>query len=237
VLKSPPIANLQNVSGKLFGKEHVLKLRMGLDLCHVIPSVKTTHTLEYFTVDEFDDNPNFLEKYSHLLTEINETEWDFEILVFPDNLTKDLITKRTPSYNDKPILIGNINNLNSELRELATRNLIQNKEPLVLKSIDNLLTKETAKEIYYHSVSFETGSLKIQVLYWTTKGYQRKGMNKYFYDDFENCKLYFDKASVLKASSYLKPTWDKQDEALKTHFKSNFVDNFVEGESIFFGSW
>jgi hypothetical protein len=120
---------------------------------------------------------------------------------------------------------------------MATKNSIQNKESLVLKSIDNLLTRETGKEIFHHSVLFETGSHKIQVLYWATKGYQRKGMNRHFYEDFENCKLYFDKALVLKACSCLEPTWGNDYEELKAHFRSNFVDNFVEGESVFLGSW
>ncbi|MBT1705185.1 hypothetical protein [Chryseosolibacter indicus] len=210
---------------------------MGLDLFHAIPSAKTRDTFEYLTMDEFKDNPKFLEKHSHLLTEVDETEWDFEILVFPDKLTKDLITERTPSYKEKLTLVGNIDNLNLELSEVAMKNSIRNKEPLILKSIDYQLTKETAKEIYYYTVSFETGSKKIQVLYWATKGYQRKGMNRNFYDDFENRKLYFDKASVLKASSYLKPTSDDGSHNLKTHFRGNFVDNFIEGESMFFGSW
>ncbi|WKZ60579.1 MAG: hypothetical protein QY309_03680 [Cyclobacteriaceae bacterium] len=210
---------------------------MGLDLYHAIPSMKTSDTLEYLTMDEFEDEPTFLQKNFHLIAEIEESEFDFEILVFPDQFTKDLVVKRTPSHIDKPTLVGDIDDLNLELKKLATENSVKETDPIVLKSIDNLLTKETAKEVYYHTVSYETGSKKIKGLYWTAKGYQRKGMNKDFYKDFENCKLYFDKASVLKASLYLKPTWDNDDLELKKEFKKNFIDNFVEGESIFFGSW
>ena len=210
---------------------------MGLDLYHAIPSIKTSDAVDYFTVDEFKDNSPFLEKHLNLLTEIDESEWDFEILVFPDNLTRDLLIKSAPSYKDKPTLIGDIEKLNSEVSNIARENLFQNSEPLILKSIDNLLTKETGREIYHHIVSYETSSKKTKVLYWTAKGYQRKGMNKDFYNDFENCKLYFDKTSLLKASSYLQPTWDDNKEELKVYFKTNFVDNFVDGESIFFGSW
>jgi hypothetical protein len=42
---------------------------MGLDICHVIPSPKTTDTIDYFTLDEFEANPGFLEKHKHLITQ------------------------------------------------------------------------------------------------------------------------------------------------------------------------
>ena len=78
---------------------------------------------------------------------------------------------------------------------------------------------------------------KIKGLYWITKGVQRKGMNKLFYEDFINCKLYLQKKDVLRAYSYLEPTWAENIADLRKHFVNNFIDNFIEGESIFFASW
>lgn len=70
------------------------------------------------------------------------------------------------------------------------------------------------------------------VLYFNEKAYQRKGMVTKFFDAFDNCLPYFEKRLVEKASFYLDPNspWGSD-------FKENFLDNFVEGESVFFASW
>ena len=78
---------------------------------------------------------------------------------------------------------------------------------------------------------------KVEILYFTEKGYQRKGMNLKFYTDFENDKLYFDLPTVLMAYQYLKADHINSLEELQLNFKKNFIENFVEGESIFFASW
>jgi len=70
------------------------------------------------------------------------------------------------------------------------------------------------------------------VLFYKEIGYQRKAMIKDFYDAFENCKPYFEKKDVERAMIYLKPN-----DPFGADFKRNFIDNFVEGESIFFASW
>lgn len=74
-------------------------------------------------------------------------------------------------------------------------------------------------------------------IYFREKGYQRKGMSRAFYEDFQNDKLYFDLASVKKAFAYLKANHISTLEALQQNFRQNFIDNFVEGESLFFASW
>lgn len=127
---------------------------MGLDICHVKPSIKTNDTLEYFTLDEFKDFPEFLEKHKHLIT-----------------------------------------------------------------IIDNDDDSQT------------------QVIYYTDKGYQRKQVTDNFIDIFENDKLYFDIDSVKKAKRFLKANTDKEQAELEKEFQLNFIDNFVEGESVFFISW
>lgn len=76
-----------------------------------------------------------------------------------------------------------------------------------------------------------------QVLYVAEEGYQRKQMNAKFFEDFENDRLYFDLASVIKASKYLQPSPGKTLAELQSEFKKSFVDNFIEGESIFVAGW
>ena len=210
---------------------------MGLDLHHAIPSTKRDESFDYFLLDEFVDNPEFILRHQHLVADIEDFEHDFEILVFPDISTKEMVLKSHEHYSEKPTIIGDLNSLGQQINEIASENSLSGKEPLILRVVDNLLTKEVSREVFYHSISYETSSKIIKVLFHVDKGYQRKGMNTNFYEDFENGKLYFDKNSVLKAYTYIKPpTSDSKDE-LKNNFKENFIDNFIEGESIFFASW
>jgi hypothetical protein len=74
-------------------------------------------------------------------------------------------------------------------------------------------------------------------IYFREKGYQRKGMNRKFYQDFENGRPYFDLPSVQKAYEYLQADHISTLEELQQNFQQHFLDNFVEGESLFFASW
>lgn len=76
-----------------------------------------------------------------------------------------------------------------------------------------------------------------QGIYFKERGYQRKGMNRAFYQDFQNDKPYFDLASVKKAYAYLKADHLSTLEELQQNFRQNFIENFVEGESVFFAGW
>ena len=78
---------------------------------------------------------------------------------------------------------------------------------------------------------------KSKVIYFQSKGYQRKGMNGRFYTDFGNDSLHFDLQSVKNAYHYLERDHISSLEELQENFQKNFIDNFTEGESIFFVSW
>ena len=78
---------------------------------------------------------------------------------------------------------------------------------------------------------------KENVIYFESKGHQRKGMNPKFYLDFKNDKLYFDLESVIKAYKYLEADHISTLTELQNNFQKNFIENFVKGESIFHISW
>ena len=78
---------------------------------------------------------------------------------------------------------------------------------------------------------------KDNVIYFESKGYQRKGMSGKFYSDFGNDKLYFDLQSVIKAYQYLEADHISTLVELQANFQKNLIDNFEEGESIFHISW
>lgn len=123
---------------------------MGLDLFHVVLTDKPQS--EYFTIDNFESAPAFLEKNRHFFFNVND----------PD--------------------------------------------------------KGATLAAWFNEI-----------------GYQRKGMTLDFFEQFENCKLYFDSASVRKAAQHLEISPDRAE--LPQSFLKDFVENFIEGESIFFASF
>lgn len=71
-------------------------------------------------------------------------------------------------------------------------------------------------------------------------GYQRKGMRSGFYRAFPSEFLRWRKADVEQALSFLDSDCDddpEDDRRLVEHFTANFLDNFEEGRSIFWGSY
>lgn len=120
---------------------------MGLDICHVTPAPKTKDTIEYFTLDEFQENPGFIEKYKNLI-----------------------------SHND----FGD------------------------------------------------------KVLYYIEKGHHRKRVTNNFISVFKNDKLYYNLEDVKKAKGFLLANPGESQTEIESNFQEKFIDNFIEGESIFF---
>jgi len=120
---------------------------MGLDINHVILSPKTKDTIEYFTLDEFQSNTDFIEKHKHLITQND--------------------------FGDK-------------------------------------------------------------VLYYIIKGHHRKRVTENFINAFENNKLYFRLDDVKEAKLFLRANPGESQVDLENAFQKNFIDNFIEGESVFF---
>ncbi len=76
-----------------------------------------------------------------------------------------------------------------------------------------------------------------QGIYYEEKGYQRKGVAPGFLKAFENGKLYFRKEDVVRVKAFLKIDNPVSQLLLEQRFQRDFIDNFVEGESIFFVDW
>jgi hypothetical protein len=123
---------------------------MGLEIYHVTPYHKTKDSLEYFTLDEFQNNLTFLEKHKHLITQ----------------------------------------------NELGSK-----------------------------------------VLYYKIKGFHRKRVTHNFIVEFANEELYFNLRDVKKAKLYIRANPGENQEDLENDFQKNFIDNFIEGESVLFISY
>lgn len=209
---------------------------MGLDLYHTTPSEKTEETHEYFTLEELEESSDFIEKHKHLIEEVTEANKFFEILVFPSSHIMNLYISHYPTKRDAAVLVGDLANLGNEIQKFENEHKLDPATQYILQPKDMLLSRQYDLELTYYSVNYTIGFETRRVIYWKTKGYQRKGMKPDFYKDFENCKPYFDKTSVIKASQYLGTSAIYGDD-LPIHFQKNFIDNFIEGESIFFLSW
>lgn len=104
-------------------------------------------------------------------------------------------------------------------------------------SIDYLCTDDFSNNLKF----FEKHKNKIvdrdgeKVIYYKDLGYIRKQAKQSFINEFENDKLYFTKSHVEKWFKYLKA--NKNQQKLEIYFRKNFLDNFIEGESIFFISY
>jgi len=76
-----------------------------------------------------------------------------------------------------------------------------------------------------------------EVLYFLDKGHHRKRVTDNFINEFENNKLYFRLTDVKKAKSFLLANPGESQVDIENTFQKNFIDNFIEGESIFFTSY
>lgn len=74
-------------------------------------------------------------------------------------------------------------------------------------------------------------------IYYSKKGQLRKQVNENFIKVFENEKLYFLLEEVKRAKLHLEVGNNGNQIELEKEFQKSFIDNFIEGESIFFISY
>ncbi|RFS19956.1 hypothetical protein DVR12_19695 [Chitinophaga silvatica] len=207
---------------------------MGLDLYHCIPCVKEEDVtiFESFTLDELSDCPEFIDQHKNLITEIVEPEDYFTISIFSKSSDLEHYLDRYKKEENTIYLIGNFDNLVDEISKHETANNLRRDERFILTTT----SKIGNPDIISTNINYPVGAIKKKVIYFKEIGYQRKGMEIRFYEDFTNCQPYFKKADVLKAATYVSRN-NKERSELNEHFKTAFIDNFIEGTSIFFGSW
>ena len=75
-----------------------------------------------------------------------------------------------------------------------------------------------------------------KLLYYKELGFQRKGMNSKFYEDFQS-NYYFDLKTVQRAYEYLHGDHINSLKELQINFRKYFIDNFELGRSVFFVSY
>jgi hypothetical protein len=77
----------------------------------------------------------------------------------------------------------------------------------------------------------------VKGIYYNEVGYQRRGMNEIFYNDFIEYILWGNKENFLKAYDCIDDSGycDSNENTLKEmqkYFNENFLDNYVFGKSL-----
>jgi len=109
---------------------------------------------------------------------------------------------------------------------------------------------EDEKEITIDLEKVPTKKVKIKVIFYEEVGYQRKGLNSQFYDDYDDGKIgYFvwdlkelkryKKDYCDRQHRYIYPNGEKSDFIVtpKKNFQKNIIDNFVQDECVVCFSW
>lgn len=208
---------------------------MGLDLWHVRPTDKKNDLVDFFYVDELEEYPPLVENHQRLICDLVEATHYFTIYIFQANQYRDYYINRFGySEADSTLLVGNIQDLMTDISNIEVERNLDIGEKMLTETHLRDNTDPGGPLLLTTQISYPNAFSKRQVIYFEEVGYQRKGMNMSFYSEFVNCKPYFYKADVVKAASYL--DIDHRPEVIK-YFPAQFIDNFIEGESIFFASW
>lgn len=193
---------------------------MGLDLIHAKLSRKDDDTYEYFTLEELKDLPLIAERHWDLITHVVEMECRFTIYILPDEQRKSAHDIDWQERNGNVrFLVRGVDNIAEEIMHLERKYNLSGMHQF--NHAIGAMKDETSIE---YAESYEM----VPVIYWKNIGHQRKGMKPAFYEAFENCKVYCQKEDVIRAATYL---------IEKGTFQEDFIDNFIEGDSVFFSSW
>lgn len=158
-----------------------------------------------------------------------DIECIFTIYLFPDERTKQEYEKWPGKSESTAFLIGGLPDMEDNVFKIEKANHLNGMHKFI-KTIGK--ENEAGKSIIW--IEYAPNYRQVPVIYCKEIGYQRKGMEPGFYEVFEDCKLYFKKEDILRASNYLSPIDSKYYTGT---FREQFIDNFIEGESIFFASW
>ena len=100
---------------------------------------------------------------------MEDFEHDFEILVFPDLATKELVLEANENYKDKPILVGDIQYLKEQINEmLKTCEKLLDKDQnffilnLYSLGFSALIVENLIKTIFGNVQNLEIGELYIK---------------------------------------------------------------------------
>jgi len=208
---------------------------MGLDLFHVKLIAPPADSSDFFYLNDLEGSPLLAPNLPPLVANLVEATYFFTIYIFQKKKYRDYYISRFANIEDSSAyLVGNQEELAEEISRIENDYYLDTGSRSVRESQIRDTTDLRAPTIFSTQLSYPIAFSKRPVIYYQEAGYQRKGMKTRFYNDFGNYQLYFSKDDVINAERYLDTDF-RPDVA--EHFKISFIDNFVEGESVFFASW
>ncbi len=93
---------------------------------------------------------------------------------------------------------------------------------------------EDSLSIYLDIDNVPTYNKVHQCYFWREVGYQRKGFNSKFYEDYTNGKIGYFVYSLEELKRYKE---DYCEDDMKENFQKRVIDNFVEGECVVSFDW
>lgn len=207
---------------------------MGLDISHIQLTKTPVNKSQYFHIDEWELDCNVpLKTYSKYIRTIDDIDFN-KTLVIVKNEEQYEILKNNEWFCATDYLKVFIGEIDNAMQKKLAKFVVNQK-------LDKLETLELATkhdDITYHTISFGE-PVKVQGVYYTDDiGYQNKGMNRLFYNTFENYLLWGKKEDFELAYTYVGGEWylkhwgEESVNDMKRNFKENFLDKFEFGKSL-----
>lgn len=148
---------------------------------------------------------------------------------------KDLFTKKELELLNEYNLQKSLNGENAISRKCCRYNEDEPQRYCVGMIMFDILHK-TVFRVFGESIP--TYTKRNTVVYWTKEGYQRKGLNGQFYQDYRDGKIGYFVYTLDELKRYKEEYCTaEEDFDYKEHFQKQIIDKFVEGECVVSFNW
>ena len=206
---------------------------MGLDINHIQLTREITGYDYFLYTEDWNIDCNVsLSNYDKYIQDIEDTEIDKEILIIkkPEDYNKIIKEKLIEENKIMEVFIGE--KFKWEWEKIIMKYFKDNN---IKNGSDKIFTISSNNFEYMTASTLKT--IIVKGIYYNEIGYQRKGMNSIFYNDFTEYGLWGKKEDFLKAYDCLDESGycDSDKNTLKEmqeYFMENFLNNYVFGKSL-----
>lgn len=159
----------------------------------------------------------------------------FDVVLDKPFTIKDLFTKKELEMLNEYGLQENLNGENAISRKCAKYNEDDPQRYCVGMIMFDIL-HETIFRVFEESIP--TCTKRNTVVYWVEEGYQRKGLNAKFYQDYRDGKIGYFVYTLDELKRYKDEYCiTEEDFDYKEHFQKQIIDKFKEGECVVSFDW
>jgi hypothetical protein len=210
---------------------------MGLDITHEKLCLAPPEKGDFYTTDEWDMDCNVpLSHYAAYITDVEE--WDaratIAVVQSAPELTRLRREKLLADHYLAMLTPDDSPDMMETMKRLVSEAGIEYEEVLALKEG---ISRPDGKRGEWSTYSFMK-KVRVKGVYYEEAGYQRKGMNDAFYEEFRKHMLWgrredFERAYECVGGDWYAQHWGAEAvERMKANFKRDFLDSFEEGRSL-----